>query len=231
MTKLTITVKCPHCSSTKVKKNGKKPSGKQNFYCNNCKKQFQYEYSYAGACPKAKQQLRSMTLNGSGIRDIKRVLGLSVVCILMALRYWFKQIPEPSFTGKYKEVQLDEFWSFVKHRKQGKRWVWYAYDKATGKILAFQIGKRNDATCKKLMKKLSHLDIEKYCTDDWASYKKHIPVEKHIVSKKKTTHIERMNRDFRTHIKRLCRETVCFSKADDMHYGIIKTYIHFRNAA
>ena len=40
-----------------------------------------------------------------------------------------------------------------------------------------------------------------------------------------------MNKDFRTHIKRLYRETACFSKADDMHYGIIKIYIHYRNAA
>ena len=37
------------------------------------------------------------------------------------------------------------------------------------------------------------------------------------------------NRDFRTHLKRLCRETVCFSKKDDMHYGIIKAYIFLRN--
>ena len=57
---------------------------------------------------------------------------------------------------------------------------------------------------------------QKYCTDEWSSYKKFIPKEKHIISKKKTTHIERRNRDFRTHIKRLCRETACFSKADDI---------------
>ena len=70
----------------------------------------------------------------------------------MVLRKWFSSVSEPNFTGNYKEVQLDEFWSFVKHRKQGKRWVWYAFDKETGAILAFQIGKRNDATCRKLMR-------------------------------------------------------------------------------
>jgi len=32
-------------------------------------------------------------------------------------------------------------------------------------------------------------------------------------------------------LKRLARKTVCFSKKDDMHYGIIKTYIQHRNAA
>ncbi|MBK8442317.1 MAG: hypothetical protein IPL35_02415 [Sphingobacteriales bacterium] len=59
--------------------------------------------------------------------------------------------------------------------------------------------------------------------------KKYIAPQKHIIAKAKTTHIERRNRDFRTHLKRLCRQTVCFSKKDDMHYGIIKTYIFLRN--
>ena len=80
-----------------------------------------------------------------------------------------------------------------------------------------------------MLKKLNHLEIDSFRTDDWKSYKKHIPHEKHIIAKAKTTNIERRNRDFRTHLKRLCRETVCFSKKDDMHYGIIKAYIHLRN--
>lgn len=76
MTKLTIYVKCPHCISTKVKKNGKKPNGSQNFYCYSCKKQFLYEYKNKGACPKNKKLICSMTLNSSGIRDISRVLSV-----------------------------------------------------------------------------------------------------------------------------------------------------------
>lgn len=79
------------------------------------------------------------------------------------------------------------------------------------------------------MKKLSHLQIDSYRTGDWKSYKKHIQLEKHIIAKAKTTHIERRNRDFRTHLKRLSRETVCTSKKDHMHDGIIKTYIFLRN--
>jgi len=231
MATITVQVSCPHCKGMKVKRNGKKKTGKQNFLCHKCRKQFQYVYFYQGANPVKKESVRKMTLNGSGIRDIQRVLGISIVCILFALRTWFKGIDEPSPMGSYREVQIDEMWTFVKHRKKGKRWLWYAYDRESGKILAFQIGKRNEKSCNALLKKLSHLKIEKFCTDDWKSYKRCIPKEKHIVSKWKTTHIERKNRDFRTHLKRLCRETVCFSKKDDMHHGIIKAYIHYRNAA
>ena len=132
-------------------------------------------------------------------------------------------------SGHFNEVQIDEMWTFVKHRKKGKRWFWYAYDKESHQILAFHIGTRSDSACKKLLKKLSHLKIDKFCTDNWKAYKTNIPPEKHIVSKRKTTHIERRNRDFRTHIKRFFRKGVCFSKKDDMHYGMIKVYIFTRN--
>lgn len=170
-------------------------------------------------------------MNASGIRDIGRVLGLSIGCILLILRTWFKTLEEPRVQGSFKRVQIDEMWTFVKRRKQGKRWLWYAYDADSGQVLAFQIGKRNDGACKALMKKLAHLSIDTFCTDDWKSYKKHIPAAKHVISKAKTTNIERRNRDFRTHLKRLCRETVCFSKSDKMHFGFIKAYIHLRNDA
>ena len=77
----------------------------------------------------------------------------------------FRQNKEPCFKGGYKQIQIDEFWTFVKLRKLGERWVWYAYDKKSKQILALHIGKRNDTSCIALMKKLSHLQIDAYCTD------------------------------------------------------------------
>lgn len=80
---------------------------------------------------------------------------------------------------------------WVGKRKESKRWIWlpplrYAYCANTRKILAFQIGKRNDKTCQKLFKKLSHLTIKYYYTYDWQFYKEHIPTEKYTISKAKT---------------------------------------------
>lgn len=196
-----------------------------------CHRQFQQIYKYQGANPLLKKQVCEMSMCASGIRDISKVLKMSAVTVITILRLWFKSHQEPNFEGVFEEVIIDEMWSWVGKRKAGKRWIWYAQCAKSGKILAFQIGKRNDKTCKKLMKKLAHLTINKYRTDEWASYKKHIPAEKHIVSKAKTQKIERQNLNFRTHIKRLCRKTICFSKKDDMHYGFIKAYIWRKNAA
>ncbi|MCP4441203.1 MAG: IS1 family transposase [Aureispira sp.] len=189
MCEITIKVTCIHCKNLKVKKNGKKPSGKQNFLCNACGKQFQIEYIYKGADPKNKGLIRSMSVNGSGIRDTSRVLNVSILVVLRTLRKWFSTIEEPKLKGHYKRVEIDEFWSWVGHRKRGKRWVWYAFCPQSKKILAFQIGKRNAKTCKKLLRKLAHLEIDVYCTDNWKAYKEHIPSQNHIISKKKTTYI------------------------------------------
>ena len=231
MSYVLVKVYCPHCATPNVKKNGVKANGRQNFYCKDCRRQFQFEYIYPGADPRIKRKVCEMAMNGSGIRDTARVLKISAMTVIVVLRLWFKTHGEPDFSGSYQSVMIDEMWTWVGRRKGGKRWLWYAYCGRSHKILAFQIGKRDDATCKKLMRKLAHLDIKHYYTDDWKSYKKHIPPEKHTVTKKKTQKIERQNLNFRTHIKRLCRKTICFSKKDDMHYGMLKAYIWHKNAA
>ena len=41
------------------------------------------------------------------------------------------------------EVECDEMWSFVGSKAQ-QRWLWYAIDHVTGKILAYVLGSRKD---------------------------------------------------------------------------------------
>ncbi len=65
-----------------------------------------------------------------------------------------------------------------------------------------------------------------YCTDGLESYSKFIPSDKHLVSKSNTWKIERKNLNFRTHIKRLNRKTICFSKNESIHDNVIGTYIN-----
>jgi transposase-like protein len=53
---------------------------KQRYLCQNqdCpRKTFILDYTYKGCLPKIKQQIIDMALNGSGIRDTARVLGIS----------------------------------------------------------------------------------------------------------------------------------------------------------
>jgi transposase-like protein len=70
-------IKYIHCDSENVVKFGKNPKGTHRLRCNACGKTFQEEYVSNGAKPETKVLIVKMSLNGSGIRDISRVLGIS----------------------------------------------------------------------------------------------------------------------------------------------------------
>ena len=70
-------VRCIHCKSKKIVKYGTQSNGTPRLKCKKCGKTFQPEYLSAGAPPETKLQIIKMSMNGSGIRDISRVLGVS----------------------------------------------------------------------------------------------------------------------------------------------------------
>ena len=72
-----VAVSCVHCKSKKVVKYGTQSNGTPRCKCEKCGKTFQLEYLSAGASPGTKLQIIKMSLNGSGMRDISRVLGVS----------------------------------------------------------------------------------------------------------------------------------------------------------
>jgi len=119
---------------------------------------------------------------------------------------------------------MDEFWSFVQN-KSNQRWTWYAIERKSGCILAWHNGKRSDKDFLVLWNSLKIFDINKYYTDDWGSYSKYIPPDRHESGKKNTWKIERKNLNFRTHLKRLARRTICFSKSETVHDNVIGMYI------
>ena len=128
-------------------------------------------------------------------------------------------------------AEVDEFWSFVGN-KSNQRWTWYAIDQASGVILAWHNGGRTDADFLCLLGYLSQIPIDKYCTDDWGAYSRNLPAEKHRIGKDRTWKIERKNLNFRTHIKRLCRKTICYSKDEQIRDNVIGMYIeryYFKN--
>ena len=123
------------------------------------------------------------------------------------------------------DAEGDEFWSFVGSKKN-QRWTWYVIERNKGTILAYHNGRRTDESCKQLFAKLSPFSLGKIYTDNWQSYHKYIPAHQHIIGKKHTWKIERKNLNFRTHIKRLSRKTICFSKNETIHDNVIGLYIN-----
>src|SRR5260364_294241 len=122
-------VACPLCASQHVVRFGINRQKKQRYQYRNteCSKDpFILVYAHKGYLPETKRAIVELTLNGSGIRDISRVLGISVNTVLI------KQVAS---------VEIDEMWSFVKN-KGHQRWLWHAIDHETGHVLAYVFGDR-----------------------------------------------------------------------------------------
>lgn len=85
-------------------------------------------------------------------------------------------------------------------------WLWYAYNTKTGGVLAYTFGPRTDQTCRELLALLTPFNIGILTSDDWDSYGRVVPKNKHLTGKIFTQRIERNNLTLRTHIKRLARK-------------------------
>jgi transposase-like protein len=82
-------IHCPTCHGVDVVKYGKTSDGKQRFRCQNVQCEcatFIRDYIYQGLLPEVKHQIIEMSLNGSGIRDIARVLHISPGTVIHELK-------------------------------------------------------------------------------------------------------------------------------------------------
>ena len=103
--------------------------------------------------------------------------------------------------------------------------TWYAIEWKSGCILVWYNGKGSDKDFPVLWNLMKIFNIDKYHTDNWSSCSKYIPPNQHRTGKDKTWKIERKNLNFRTHLKRLNRKTICFSKNETVHDNVIGIYI------
>lgn len=85
----TVKVYCPLCKLDKVVKHGVSDEGKQRYQCKNSdcgKNTFLLDYSYFACSPGTKEKIIEMALNGSGIRDTARVLGINMNTVMSELK-------------------------------------------------------------------------------------------------------------------------------------------------
>ena len=81
-----VDVVCKSCGSESVYKHGKAPSGEQRYRCKECHHCFQVSYLYKANEPGVAEQIIEMAMNGSGVRDTARVLGISPTTVIAHLK-------------------------------------------------------------------------------------------------------------------------------------------------
>lgn len=130
-------------------------------------------------------------------------------------------------------LELDELWSFVL-KKANKRWLWIALCRQTRQVVAFVIGDRSEATCRKLWEKIPAAFRTGHCFSDfWEAYQLVVPSEQHTACGKdsgETAHVERWNNTPRQRLARFVRKTLSFSKSDAMHEICLFLFLHRYNS-
>jgi transposase-like protein len=131
-----ITLHCPNYQSAKIKKNGKKSCGKQNYLCKFCARQFigNHAIEFKGCHSSIIRRILLMLVRGIGVRDISEIERISIKKVLSVL-VKFVYVLHPKQLH-YETLEIDEFWTYVK-KKSNKVWLLYAYDRVSGEIVAY----------------------------------------------------------------------------------------------
>jgi transposase-like protein/IS1 family transposase len=152
-------VKCPHCGSENVVKNGTAENGRQRFLCRNencAHRTFLEIYTHRGYDPEVRQRIFFLAVNGTGMRATARALGISKGTVTSALRNikpllwhinhdYINTRKNSSITVKVASVnqtEMDEIWISTGYKSLPYR-LWWAIDHNTGEPLAFRFGARD----------------------------------------------------------------------------------------
>jgi insertion element IS1 protein InsB len=93
-------------------------------------------------------------------------------------------------------------------------------------VLAYVLGNRTDQVFWALEALLKPFGITRYYTDKWGAYQRYLPLEQHTIGKLPMRKIERTHLTWRTRLKRLARQTLCFSRSTVMHDAVIGLFIN-----
>ncbi|HTD40145.1 MAG TPA: IS1 family transposase [Mucilaginibacter sp.] len=167
----------------------------------------------------------SLLKEGCGIRSISRLLTVSAVTVLRRIKTIADSINKPIIsTGRIYEV--DELRTYIQNKNK-ECWVIYALDKQGGQVVDLKVGSRTKSNLKRITDTLLMADCKQVYTDGLVLYRYLIPESIHKIKCYGINKIERKNLSLRTHLKRLNRKTICYSKSLSMLEACLKIYFWF----
>jgi len=169
------------------------------------------------------QMIVTLVCEGVGVRSIARILKMAVNTVLQRIRRIASEIVKPAIRRHQQALEVDELRTFV-GRKGNEYWIAYALNSRTGEVVDVVIGKRTKNTLRMLVNTLLLSAVKVIKTDKLSLYRGLIPASIHCYRANATNHIERKNLTLRTHLKRLSRRTICFSRSFDMLENCMKIY-------
>ncbi len=212
---------CSICDAQLIKYGFTKGS-RQRYRCKECKTTSVNNYKYNAYNKHINERIVAFTREGVGIRSTARLLKIAINTVLARIKKIANSIkPPPIPLGKTYEV--DELCTFVKH-KENRIWVVYALCRETCKIVSFNVGKRTNKTLNRVIQTVKNASPKQIITDKLKNYRYLIDRNLHSTKHRGINRIERMNLTLRTHLKRLNRRSLAYSKSIVMLSAVLKIY-------
>ena len=115
-------------------------------------------------------------------------------------------------------------------KKPAKIWIWRAYDVDQRRTVAWMLGGRDDATCRRLLDKVG-MAGKTFVTDDWEGYRRVIPEDQLFTGKDLTFPSEQDNSNVRHYLARFRRKTKVVSKCQTMVDLSLRLLHHLQHPA
>lgn len=215
-------MKCKYCQSDCIRKG--KRGNIQKYRCTNCGKYSQNAYRYKAYDEKLDSRIVLFVKEGLGIRSISRIQEISPKTVIARILKIGDQLrcPFPIMQGKSYEV--DELFTYIGSKETGQVCIVYSLERDTRFVVSLAVGKRTKENLLTVIQSLLLRNAKRIATDGLNIYPTIIPKEQHCTKRRCTNRIERMNLNLRTHLKRLNRKTICYSKSAAMLLAVVKIY-------
>jgi insertion element IS1 protein InsB len=215
-------MECKKCGLA-AQKWGRQRNGSQRYYCKACRKSWQTRYTYQALAENIDHQITALVKESVGVRGIGRILKIAVSTVIRRIKSIAQAIAKPPVPLNRTSFEMDEVRTYI-GKKEDQYWVAYALCSETKKVIDFSVGKRSKRTLKMVVNTLLLSGVKMIKTDRLNIYRSLIPAKRHVSNAYNINHIERNNLNLRTHLKRLSRRTICFSKSLTMLDACLRIY-------
>lgn len=142
--------------------------------------------------------------------------------------YLASKITRPILVENNQTYEVDEMWTYIGNKDPSNySWIIYAINRRTRVIVDVAFGSRNKKNITQVIDSVKSQKPKKIITDRLPIYKKIVNPVLHDTTRYSNNRIERGNLTLRTHIKRLFRKTICYSKSQKMLEACVLLYFDF----
>lgn len=220
-------MKCRYCTTGCCIRKGKRGI-RQRFKCLNCNKHQQDGYSYKLYDNKDDKKIQALNAEGLGIRSMSRVLGYSVSTILRRCLHLASEVIKPVYCEYNQVYEVDEMWTYIgRNRPENYSWISFAINRSSCSVIDISFGSRTSENLSKVIQTVKAQNPRKIITDKLGAYPNLIAPIEHDTRRYTNNKIERTNLTLRTHLKRLSRQTICYSKSQKMLEACVLLYLDY----